>query len=232
MLDSLNGYRRNSEDGTLISVLIADDHEMVRQSIALLLAASGVINVTAEAKDGEEAIKLVEKNAIDVVLMDVRMPGLSGLEATKRILKQHPQAKIIGLSGYNDGSYPSLFMRAGAMGYITKDTGLNDMVTAIKTVHNGATYLSPAIAQRVAEQRDHSSENPFDSLAERERQIALMLLECYQLEEIAGKLSLNLRSVRNYRGRIFDKLNLKTEVELTLLGLRFGMIETDSLPRS
>lgn len=222
--------QKNEED-TLIKVLIADDHAMVRQSIALMLGNSKEIDVVAEAINGEEAIELVNALAVDVVLMDVRMPGVNGLEATHRILADNTGTKVIGLSGHNDSGYPGLFLRAGAQGYISKESDLQEMVTAIKTVHNGDGFISPDVAKRIAEQPNNEAENPFSTLSERELQIALLLLESHQLEDIAEQLTLNLRSVRNYRKKVFSKLNIKTEVELTLQGLRFGMIEGDNIMR-
>jgi two-component system invasion response regulator UvrY len=200
---------------------------MVRQSIALLLRDSQEITVVAAAGNGKEAVTLAGNQPIDVILMDVRMPGVSGLEATHRILADYPHIKVIGLSGYNDSCYPGLFLRAGAHGYISKESGLQEMVSAIKAVNRGEGFLSPDVARRVAEQRENETENPFSNLSERELQIALLLLESYQLEDIADQLALTLRSVRNYRKKVFTKLDIKTEVELTLQGLRFGMIEAD-----
>ncbi len=201
---------------------------MVRHSFTLVLSEVEDITISGEAKTGEGAVKLVKQTPPDVVLMDVRMPGIGGLEATKRILAHRPSTKVIGLSGYNDGTYPGMFIRAGAMGYVTKDVGVDDLVEAIKTVYRGEAYLSSEVACRVAEMGNNSNENPFDALSERELQIALMLLECYQTPEIANKLGIAAKTVSIYRQRVLEKLDLHSDVELTLLALRHTMIEPEN----
>ena len=216
----------------MIKVLIADDHDMVRHSFTLVLSEVEDITISGEAKTGEAAVKLVKQDPPDVVLMDVRMPGIGGLEATKRILAHRPSTKVIGLSGYNDGTYPGMFIRAGAMGYVTKDVGVDDLVEAIKTVYRGEAYLSGEVARRVAEMGNNSNDNPFDALSERELQIALMLVECYQAPEIANKLGIAAKTVGIYKQRVFEKLDLHSDVELTLLALRHTMIEPENTPVS
>lgn len=214
--------------GDLIKVLIADDHDMVRHSFTLVLSEIEDITIIGEAKSGEEAVQLAKQVAPDIVLMDVRMPGIGGLEATKRIVKQANGAQVIGLSGYNDGSYPGLFMRAGARGYITKEGGVDDLVDAIRQVHRGEAYLATAIAQEVAQLDAHTSDNPFDELSEREHQIAMLLVECYTPQDIVTKLSISLKSVNSYRFRLFEKLDIASDVELTLLAIRHGIITPET----
>ncbi|MDG1938552.1 MAG: response regulator [Pseudomonadales bacterium] len=214
----------------MIKVLIADDHDMVRHSFTLVLSEIEDINISGEAKTGESAVKLAKQTPPDVVLMDVRMPGIGGLEATKRILAHRPATKVIGLSGYNDGTYPGMFIRAGAMGYITKDVGVDDLVDAIKTVYRGEAYLSKEVAQRVVQMGDsNNNDNPFDTLSERELQIALMLVECYQTHEVSSKLGIATKTVNVYKQRLFEKLDIHSEVELTLLALRHAMIEPENI---
>lgn len=212
----------------MIKVLIADDHDMVRHSFTLVLSDIEDISVIGEAKTGEEAVRLAKKSPPDVVLMDVRMPGIGGLEATKRILALHPATRIIGLSGYNDGSYPGMFIRAGALGYITKDVGVDDLVTAIRQVHRGEAYLSSEVALRIAQMGGQTNDNPFDNLSERELQIAMMLVECYTVDQIVKKLAISLKSVNSYKYRLYDKLDAHSDVELTLLALRHSMIEPET----
>ena len=212
----------------MIKVLIADDHDMVRHSFTLVLSEIEGITISGEAKTGEGAVKLAKQTPPDVVLMDVRMPGIGGLEATRRILAHRPSTKVIGLSGYNDGTYPGMFIRAGAMGYVTKDVGVDDLVEAIKTVYRGEAYLSSEVARRVAQMGNNSNDNPFDALSERELQIALMLVECYQTPEIANKLGIAAKTVGIYKQRVFEKLELNSDVELTLLALRHTMIEPEN----
>lgn len=214
----------------MIKVLIADDHDMVRHSFTLVLSEIEDISISGEAKSGEEAVQLARKNPPDIVLMDVRMPGIGGLEATRRILEHanNNGPQVIGLSGYNDSSYPGLFMRAGARGYITKDVGVDDLVAAIYQVHRGEAYLSPAVAERVAQMGAQTNENPFDGLSERELQIAMLLVECYTVADIVKLLGISIKSVNSYRFRVFEKLDIKTDVELTLLALRHSMIAPEN----
>lgn len=209
----------------MIKVIVADDHDMVRQGIALILSDVEDISVIGEAKSGEDAVTLSRRQQPDVILMDVRMPGIGGLEATKKILAHRPDTGVIALSGYNDSSYPGMFMQAGAMGYITKGADYNDMIEAIRTVHEGKAYLSPEVADKVDAYSKNQHENPFDQLSDRELQIALMISECYSLDKIAEQLKLNPKTVNSYKYRVFDKLNVQSDVELTLLTQRHHMID-------
>lgn len=204
---------------------------MVRQSISLYLNNSDDIEVIAEAKSGEEACKLIQKITPDIVLMDVRMPGIGGLEATRRILAHRPKTKIIGLTGYNDGSYPAMFVKAGAQGYITKDTNVDDMIAAIRQVHDGEPFLSPKIAHRIIGSENQKTPNPFDELSDRELQIALMVVECYKTNDIAEQLNLSPKTVNSYKYRVFEKLNLQSDIELMHMTLRFGMLDTQAIDK-
>ncbi|NNL56400.1 MAG: response regulator [Pseudomonadales bacterium] len=207
----------------MIKVIIADDHAISRQGIRSMLESFDDIELVGEAKNGEEAVKLAHSARPDVVLMDVRMQGIGGLEAARRIIKQNPAVRIIGLSGYADSSYPRLFLAAGAAGYILKDTPADELVQAVRKSHAGEIYVSAAVAERMEGSQNHT-QNPFDELSERERQVLLLRGEDHSMEQIAHVLSVSLRSAHNYRHRGFEKLGIKSDVELVKLALRFDML--------
>lgn len=209
----------------MIRVLIADDHHLVRFGISRLLTEKGIA-VVGEAANGEEAIQFVKQNVVDVVLMDIRMPGIGGLEATKKILRYAPDIKVIAVTAYDDTVFTSRLLQAGASGYISKGAGPDEMVIAIQKVFSGQRYLSPEIAQRMALSHfDPSEQSPFDKLSERELQIALMIVECQKVADIGDKLFLNPKTVNSYRYRIFEKLGIDGDVELTHMAMRHGLID-------
>lgn len=215
----------------MIKVMIVDDHALIRQSIGMMLESVDGIDVVGNAESGEAALEIARKTQPDVVLMDVRMPGIGGLEATRQLLAHNNGTRIIGLTGYNDGTYPGLFISAGASGYITKDVGLDEIQTAIQRVTEGHTYLAESIARQLDIPEDTEFENPFQLLTERELQVALLISESYRLEEIAKLLNLSERSIRSYRFRIFGKLGIESDVDLAKLAIRFGMIEPENINR-
>lgn len=214
-----------------INVLLVDDHDLVRAGICRLLSDVPGIKVVAEARTGEEAIRIVREKKPDVILMDVKMPGIGGLEATRKMLKFDGSLKIIILTVCETEPFPSKLLQAGALGYLTKGSGTQDMVTAIRTVYAGRRYLGADIAQQMAlrtvEVENHEG-SLFKKLSERELQIALMITNGKSPQTIAGSLNLSPKTIHTYRGRIFGKLNVKSNVELTLFALREGLLETES----
>lgn len=210
----------------MIKVLLVDDHELVRTGIKSLLANASGISVVAEASSGEDAIKIAREKQPNVVLMDLKMPGISGLEATRKILHHDPDAKILVLTVCNDDVFPIRLLRAGASGYLTKDCDADEMIRAIRAVQAGQRYISPQIAQRLALKRFSSDEeSPFDALSERELQVMLMITSGKKVQDIAEKLHLSPKTVNTYRYRLFEKLGIKNDVELTHLAMRFGMVD-------
>jgi len=210
----------------VIKVLLVDDHELVRTGIKSLLANASGISVVAEASSGEDAIKIAREKQPNVVLMDLKMPGISGLEATRKILHHDPDAKILVLTVCNDDVFPIRLLRAGASGYLTKDCDADEMIRAIRAVQAGQRYISPQIAQRLALKRFSSDEeSPFDALSERELQVMLMITSGKKVQDIAEKLHLSPKTVNTYRYRLFEKLGIKNDVELTHLAMRFGMVD-------
>lgn len=210
----------------LIKVLLVDDHELVRMGIKRLLQDVTNLKVIGEAGTGEEAVLLAKELVPDVVVMDVHMPGIGGLEATRKMIRHNPDIKILALTIYEDEPYPSRLLQAGACGYITKGSDPEEMIRAIRTINAGQRYISPAIAQQIAIKRfTKGDQSPLDVLSERELQIMLMITQGQKVQDISKKLCLSPKTVNSYRYRIFDKLNIHSDVELTLMAMRLGMIE-------
>lgn len=184
------------------------------------------IKVVGEVSSGEDAVRHAKDILPDVVVMDVHMPGIGGLEATRKMIRHNPDIKILALTIYEDEPYPSRLLQAGASGYITKGCDPEEMIRAIRTIHSGQRYISPAIAQQIAIKRfTKGDESPLDLLSERELQIMLMIVQGQKVQDISKKLCLSPKTVNSYRYRIFDKLNINSDVELTLMAMRLGMIE-------
>ena len=210
----------------MIRVLLADDHDLVRTGIKSLLAGAGGVEVVGEANSGENAIKMIKELQPNVVLMDVKMPGIGGLEATRRIARQYPDTKVLVVTAYADEPYPSRVLQAGAMGYITKDTGVDEMVQAIKMVNAGRRYLSPEIAQQLAlKHLSDDSESPLDQISEREMQVLIMITSGQKVGDISDQLCLSPKTVNSYRYRLFEKLGVNSDVELTHLALKYNLID-------
>lgn len=211
----------------MITLLVVDDHDLVRYGLTRILADMPNIKVVGEAASGEEAIRLTRELRPEVVLMDVLMPGMGGLEATRRIHLFDPEIRVIALTACDDDIYPSRLLAAGASGYLTKGTDVNEMLKAISTVHLGKRYISPEIAQKLALKSYGKSSNkmPFDQLSERELQIAMMIVNCNRVNEIAENLCLSPKTVNTYRYRIFNKLGINSDVELVLMAVRYGLLD-------
>ncbi|MBV8802138.1 MAG: UvrY/SirA/GacA family response regulator transcription factor [Gammaproteobacteria bacterium] len=210
----------------MIKILLIDDHELVRIGIKRLLQDIQGIKVVGEASTGEEAVKAAKELIPDVALMDVQMPGIGGLEATRKMVRHNPDIKVIALTIYGDEPYPSRLLQAGAVGYITKGCDADEMIRAIRTVHSGQRYISSEIAQQLALKRfTKAEESPLDILSERELQIMLMITSGQKVQDISSKLCLSPKTVNSYRYRIFEKLAIHSDVELTLLAIRLGLVE-------
>lgn len=210
----------------MISVLVVDDHDLVRSGIVRLLADAKGIRVVGEANCGEDAVKICRDNEIDVVLMDINMPGIGGLEATRKLVRSHPDIKVIAVTALDDGPFAARLMQAGAAGFMGKGTEIDEMVRAIIKVHTGQRYISPDIAQRMAlKPFQEGSESPFDALSEREMQTTLMIVGCHKVQEISDKLCVSPKTVNSYRYRIFEKLGIDGDVELTILAMKHGILD-------
>ncbi|WP_194089182.1 UvrY/SirA/GacA family response regulator transcription factor [Vibrio hibernica] len=214
----------------MINVFLVDDHELVRTGIRRIIEDVRGMKVVGEADSGEDSVKWCRANYADVILMDMNMPGIGGLEATKKILRFNPDIKIIVLTIHTENPFPTKVMQAGASGYLTKGAAPDEMVNAIRMVNSGQRYISPEIAQQMAlSQFSASSDNPFKELSERELQIMLMITKGQKVTDISEQLNLSPKTVNSYRYRLFSKLDIGGDVELTHLAIRYGMITTETL---
>jgi two-component system, NarL family, invasion response regulator UvrY len=210
----------------LIKVLIVDDHALVRMGIRRLLDGLPDVEVVADAKNGEQALELVKQHKPNVVLLDMKMPGIDGWEVTRRLKKTNPQVKVIAVTAMCTEPLPSRVLQLGAMGYLTKESGAEEMIAAIRKVAKGEKYLSAEIAQKMAiSSLDTMQESPFDLLSEREMQVMLMITSGLTVQEIADRLFLSSKTINGYRYRMFDKLGIRNDVELTFLAMKHRVIE-------
>ena len=215
----------------MIRVLVVDDHELVRSGITRMLADDPDIDVIGQSSSGEDAIEFVRKDRPDIVLMDIRMPGIGGLEATRRILRIDDTIRVIVVTVCADDPYPARVMQSGATAYITKGADIREMVRSIRMAHSGQRYISPEIAQKMALKqlsgdKDEEGElSMFDRLSEREMQIAMMVVDCQKVQDISDKLCLSPKTVNSYRYRIFEKLEISSDVELALMAVRLGLLD-------
>ncbi|HHQ4690483.1 TPA: UvrY/SirA/GacA family response regulator transcription factor [Aeromonas veronii] len=214
----------------MINVFLVDDHELVRTGIRRILEDVRGIKVVGEAQSGETAVTFCRQHHPDVILMDMNMPGIGGLEATRKILRIRPDVRIIVLTIHSENPFPTKVMQAGAAGYLTKGAAPDEMIQAIRLVHSGQRYISPEIAQQMAlSQFASADENPFKSLSERELQIMMMITKGQKVTDISEQLSLSPKTVNSYRYRLFSKLGINGDVELTHLAIRYGMLDADTL---
>jgi len=208
-----------------IRILLADDHAVVRQGFKMILDAQPDMEIVGEAANGRQAVDLAEQLRPDVVVMDVSMPELNGIEATRRLASSLPHARVIALSMHKDSVYVREILRAGARGYLLKDSGAADLVAAIRAVASGESYLSPAVSNAVLDDYRRHATNPIDLLTSREREVLQLLAEGKTNKEIAALLNLSVYTVEAHRGRILEKLNLHSIGELVRFAVRSGLIE-------
>ncbi|QLH67412.1 UvrY/SirA/GacA family response regulator transcription factor [Aeromonas veronii] len=214
----------------MINVFLVDDHELVRTGIRRILEDVRGIKVVGEAQSGETAVTFCRQHHPDVILMDMNMPGIGGLDATRKILRIRPDVRIIVLTIHSENPFPTKVMQAGAAGYLTKGAAPDEMIQAIRLVHSGQRYISPEIAQQMAlSQFASADENPFKSLSERELQIMMMITKGQKVTDISEQLNLSPKTVNSYRYRLFSKLGINGDVELTHLAIRYGMLDADTL---
>jgi two-component system, NarL family, response regulator NreC len=206
------------------TVLLVDDHAVVRQGFRMILSAEPDFEVIGEAANGREAIAQAELLHPDIVLMDVSMPELNGIEATRRIVNISPRTRILALSMHRDSVYVREILRAGASGYLLKEAGDQDLLAAVRAVAQGQGYLSPAVSDAVlSDYRKHVTD-PIDLLTTREREVLQMIAEGKTNKEIATALGLSTYTVESHRGRIMEKLNLHSAGELVRFAFRNGLI--------
>ncbi|MCX6602274.1 MAG: response regulator transcription factor [Acidobacteria bacterium] len=207
-----------------IRVLLADDHKILRQGVQMLIDAQVDMEVVGEAKTGREAIEAARTLQPDVVVMDISMPDLNGIEGTRQICDELTGTKVLALSMHKDSVYVREILRAGARGYLVKDSEDDDLVRAIRSVHRGEAFLSPAISDAVlSDYRRHVS-NPVDLLTSREREVLTMVAEGKTNKEIAGVLNLSVYTVESHRGSVMEKLNLHNSGDMVRFAIRNGLI--------
>jgi DNA-binding NarL/FixJ family response regulator len=184
------------------------------------------MRVIGQATSGEEAVTMCRDLQPDVVLMDIRMPGIGGLEATRKIVARSPHIRVIAVSAWDDDPLPARLLQAGAWGYVAKGAAFDEMIKAIRKVMGGQRYLSANVAEQLAlKQFGNAGGSPFDKLSERELQIALMVVNCEKVQDISDKLNLSPKTVNSYRYRLFEKLAISSDVELTHLAIQHGMVD-------
>ena len=208
-----------------IRVMLVDDHAVVRMGFRLLLQGTADIKVTGEADSGEEAVRTYSEARPHVVVMDISMPGIGGLEAIGRILAREPMARILVLSGHEDVMHARRVLKAGALGYLTKRSAPEALIQAIRQVHQGKTYLEPSIAQQLAMQQLGGEKSPVDMLSEKEFKVFLALARGKSVADIAQTLSLSPRTVGTHLYNIKQKLGASNSAELAIIAMRSGLIE-------
>ena len=207
-----------------IRVLLADDHTILRRGVRMLIDSQPDMEVVGEAKTGREAVDTARKLRPDIVVMDVSMPELNGIEGTRQICDELPHTRIVALSMHKDSVYVREILRAGARGYLVKDSDDEDLVKAIRSVNRGEAFLSPAISDAVlTDYRKHVS-NPVDLLTSREREILTLVAEGKTNKEIASGLNLSVYTVESHRGSVMEKLNLHNTGDIVRFALRNGLI--------
>lgn len=221
----------------MIQVMIVDDQPITRAAIRGILESDSTLKVIAEAASGEEAIELASNLNADVILMDIKMPNLNGVQATKKILAHQPEAKIIALTSITNEQSPKEMLQTGARGYLTKNSGQAEIIRAVKTVAAGQIYIETDIASRLAQNNVEDSKKrgkrrhgqaiktPFDRLAPREMEVIRMTISGNTTQEIGEHYGISTKTVNSNRYRTFEKLGVKNDTELTLMALRYGLID-------
>ncbi len=210
----------------MIKVLLTDDHALVRTGIKRLLEDSQIITIVGEADSGEACIKMVQNLEPDVILMDVNMPGIGGVEACRRILQRDPQQKIIVLTIHTEQTFPKRLLEIGARGYLTKECDPAEMINAVRQVHQGGSYIEPRIAQQLAlSLLPGNGDNPVDRLSRREFQVMLMISQGMSNTQISERLCLSPKTVSTYRSRLLEKLGANNEVDLVRIAVEQGMVD-------
>jgi two-component system response regulator NreC len=209
----------------MIRVLLADDHAMVRKGFRLILEAQPDMEIAGEAGNGREAVEMAEKLHPDVVVMDVAMPELNGIEATRRLAASSPHTRVLALSMHKDSVYVREILRAGARGYLLKDSIDTDLINAVRAVAKGDGYISPGVSDAVLSDYRRHVTDPLDLLTSREREVLQMIAESKTNKEIAVALNLSVYTIDAHRGKIMEKLNLHSTGELVRFAVRHGLID-------
>ncbi|MCB1582639.1 MAG: response regulator [Marinicella sp.] len=215
----------------MIKVMLVDDHDIVRTGIRMVIEKMSGIKIVGESRDGYEALEKVKELKPDVILMDVNMPRMSGLEATRRITELDKYVRIIILTIHAENPYPKQMLDAGANGYLTKGCAAQELEDAIKKVYGGQKYVGADIAQQMALSMlpGGKKESPFDILTNREMDVMMLLVRGKKAKEIGKILDLNDKTVATYKYRILEKMELQNEVKLTHMAIRHGILDADEV---
>ncbi|HEY82371.1 MAG TPA: response regulator transcription factor [Dehalococcoidia bacterium] len=213
-----------------VRILIVDDHAIMRDGIRALLSLDEDLEIVGEASEGREAIEKARELSPDVVVMDIAMPGMDGLEATRRIVKKNPQIKVLVLTQHDNKEYILSTIKSGAAGYVPKRALGSELVSAIRAVHRGDSFLYPSAAAALIEDYRKQSEEvePYDQLTPREREILKLIAEGYTSREIADMLFISLKTAQGHRAKIMEKLDLHNRTELIKFAMRKGLVSMDS----
>ncbi len=214
-----------------LRVLIVDDHAILRDGLRSLLESEEGLTMVAEAEDGRQACELAAEARPHVVIMDVQMPGLNGLEATRKILKKAPQVRVLVLSMYTARRFVARALEAGARGYVAKDCAFEEIVQAVQTVARGGVYLSPQVAAPLEEdlrRLDSGRPSALDALSPREREVLQLLAEGSSTRAMAAELGISVKTAETHRHNVMKKLDLHTVAELTKLAVREGLTTLDA----
>lgn len=209
------------------TIVLADDHRLVREGLRRLLEERGDLRVVGEATTGHEAVDLAAEKSPDVVLMDISMPGLSGIDATRRICKNGSSPKVLILSMHDNRSYVEEVLRAGASGYVLKDCAASDLLQAIDAVRGGDSFLSPTITQQVVDAIAHPSDRPeaaLSALTDREREVLTLIAEGLSSKQIAKELGVSLKTIESHRANLMDKLEIHKVSGLVRFAIRSGLV--------
>ncbi len=213
-------------------MLIVDDHDLVRFGFKSLLGAQDGITVVDTLSCGEDAITWCRDNNgnVDVILMDVNMPGIGGIGATQRISKSWPDIGIIIVTVHDDGPLPKQLLNGGARGYLTKGNGVDEMITAIKDVHQGKHYIAKDIAQQLALSVLPGETNPINTLSMRETQVMMMIAQGTKTQKISEILNLSPKTISTYRMRLHEKLNVSSDIEMLHMAMKHGVLDENNMP--
>ncbi len=215
-----------------IRVLVADDHELLRCGIVRILSDMDGIDVVGDVESGEKVLEFCRYLSVDIVLMNIRMAGMAGLEVTRRLLARSPEIKVVAFSSMDDPVSARKVMEAGAWGYLSKDESTAEICHCLHMVAAGKRYIGGDIASELAIAALHPSTetNPFACLSPQEFQVASMVMECYRIGDIARVLSIEPKTVNSYRYRIFEKLGVKNDVAMTRLAIQYGIVDSGCVP--
>lgn len=212
-----------------LSIVLADDHTILREGLRALLTADSNFEIVGEARDGREAVRCVEKVGPDLLLMDLSMPRMSGMDAIREIKKRYPETKVIALTVHKTEEYLLAALEAGADGFVLKDATHDELIMAIKNVMGGKSYLSPAVSEKVIEgylqgKKSAQALSSWESLSQREREVLKLIAEGYKNKEIARDLCISLKTVEKHRANLMKKLDLHNAAALTVYAVDKGLV--------